>query len=350
MAGEIEGMSETLSARRQAILVLGMHRSGTSALTRVLGLCGAALPERLMDAAPEVNERGFWEPREIVALHEEALEAAGSVWHDIRPLPGPWFESAAAAAFRQRLAALLDEEFGTAALPVVKDPRLCRLLNLWLPVLGTLDIAPCVVIPVRNPLEVAASLRQREGFGAAKWLMLWLGHFLAAERESRGLPRCFVTYEQILTDWRSVVERIGAVLGIAWPRAPGAAAPEIEAFLSGALRHHARSDDALDDTVPVWIRDVYDWALAACRGAEPDGAALDRIGAEMAGTMAAFGPVIGELDGEIERKSAELRRWIDVAVERYALIEQLQTVAATRETARPTGTLQAMLHRLRGKS
>ncbi|MEI9983900.1 MAG: hypothetical protein WDN69_12225 [Aliidongia sp.] len=77
-AGRGRELAEDGRARRRAIFVLGMHRSGTSALTRVLGLCGADLPGRLIEADPATNERGFWEPRELVALHDEVLGAAGS--------------------------------------------------------------------------------------------------------------------------------------------------------------------------------------------------------------------------------------------------------------------------------
>src|SRR6266851_10203332 len=74
---------------RQAILVLGMHRSGTSALTRALSLLGAALPKRVARATAS-NEAGHWEPERLVHLHDEMLGEAGQRWDDWRAFdPSP---------------------------------------------------------------------------------------------------------------------------------------------------------------------------------------------------------------------------------------------------------------------
>jgi hypothetical protein len=323
---------------RQAILVLGMHRSGTSALTRVISLCGADLPATLMPAAAGDNETGFWEPQALVDLHDEVLAAMGSSWRDVRGMPADWFDSAAAVPFRERLAALVEAEYGDAALFVVKDPRLCRLLPLWLPVLAALGIAPRVVVPVRHPLEVAASLHRREGFDAGRAQALWRSHVLVAERESRGLVRCFVTYDQLMTDWRAVVRRIGAVAGADWLARADAGA--IEAFLSADLRHHALGEAHGEAAALIaGVAPVFDWLVAAAAGDEPDRAVLDRVAAEVAIGEAYFGPVIGPIEAALARQAGDLQHWIDAAVERYAVIEDLRReidrLAALVPVARP---------------
>ena len=73
---------------RKALLVLGMHRSGTSAITRVLSLLGADLPQSLMPPAAGDNVRGYWESVEIAALHDELLAAAMAVIEDGVSRPG----------------------------------------------------------------------------------------------------------------------------------------------------------------------------------------------------------------------------------------------------------------------
>ena len=70
-----------------AILVLGMHRSGTSALTRVLNLMGLDLPSGLMGPVENNNETGFWESQEIADIHDELLEEIGSSWDDCLRIP-----------------------------------------------------------------------------------------------------------------------------------------------------------------------------------------------------------------------------------------------------------------------
>lgn len=119
--------------KQKAIVVLGVHRSGTSALTRVLNLCGAALPKQIMPPAPD-NETGFWEPAEIVAIHEELLVSAGSRWDDVLDFPQPWFTSDIAETFKCRIINILRENFSEAPLFVIKDPRMCRLVPIWLSV------------------------------------------------------------------------------------------------------------------------------------------------------------------------------------------------------------------------
>ena len=99
-----------------------MHRSGTSALTRTLGLRGAALPEAASSRRGPDNATGVWEPREIVAIHDELLAAAGSSWDDVGEFPPAWFASDSARLFKQRLVAALRCDFGQAPLFVVKDP------------------------------------------------------------------------------------------------------------------------------------------------------------------------------------------------------------------------------------
>lgn len=305
---------------RQAILVLGMHRSGTSALTRVMALCGAGLPATLMPPSPDNNETGFWESQALVDLHDEILKAMGSSWNDVCGLPEAWFESAAAAGFRERLAAVLAAEYGDAALFVVKDPRLCRLVRLWLPVLAAGGIVPRVVVPVRHPLEVAASLQRREGFDPARAQALWRSHVLAAERDTRGLDRCFVTYDDLLANWRGVVGRIGAMVGADW--ATQADAGAIEAFLSADLRHHAFA--STDEAMLAGVAPVYAWLLAAADGAEPACGTLDQVAANVAIGDAYLGPVIAPVEAALAKQAGELQHWIDAAVERYAVIEDLR--------------------------
>ena len=86
----------------------------------------------------------------------------------------------------------------------------------------------------------------------AEGLLLWLRHCLAAEHDTRGLPRSFLHYSDLLADWRPVVDRLAAELGLVWPVPPAAAAPEIDAFLSGELRHHAAGEGEALAGPPRW--------------------------------------------------------------------------------------------------
>src|SRR6185503_5535736 len=71
---------------RTAYLVLGMHRSGTSAVTQMLALAGASLPENVM-AGDEHNAQGYFEPWKIAMLNDARLRAAGTAWDDVFAYP-----------------------------------------------------------------------------------------------------------------------------------------------------------------------------------------------------------------------------------------------------------------------
>ena len=231
-----------MADKRTAILILGMHRSGTSALTRVLNLCGVDLGEHLMPPAQGNNESGFWEHLDAVDLHERALMLLGRSWSDARRLPADWQTSAAAATAEQRIAELIRNEFAQSPLWAVKDPRLCRFVPLWINVLGEAGIDLKVIFVLRNPEEVIASLARRDGLSPHESGLLLLNHFSEAMLATTDQTRCVVTYPSLMDDWRSCVDRIAQELAIELPLRDSAAG-EIERFLDrGARNHHA--DDA----------------------------------------------------------------------------------------------------------
>src|SRR5579864_81175 len=170
----------SLIAGSTALVVLGMHRSGTSALTGMLHHLGVALGERLMPATID-NPRGYWEHTDIVAAHDRLLSALGSAWDDIRPLPGGFEHGEPAADGRRELAAIVRRDFAEAPLWALKDPRLCRLMPLWSMLFDEERISPRYILALRHPLDVAASLDARDGISTPRALLLWLGHLLDAE-------------------------------------------------------------------------------------------------------------------------------------------------------------------------
>ena len=223
--------------QRLAILVLGMHRSGTSAISGVLNFLGASIPGDLLPPS-EDNKKGFFENRRIVEFHERLLKEFGSRWDDPLPLSTSSLQSLASRGAARELSALLQEEFADQALVLIKDPRMCRLLPVWLQALAYGERDAVAILPVRHPLEVAASLRLRDAIPRAHGLVLWLQHVLEAEQATRSVTRCFVSYENLLLDWRSTVSKISEEVGLSWPKDSIRAADAIDEFLSTELRHH----------------------------------------------------------------------------------------------------------------
>src|SRR4030095_15515058 len=270
--------------RRSAILVLGMHRSGTSAVARILSMLGAELPSNLLPPATD-KPKGFWESRDLMEVHEELLAAAGTSWDDWTRVSPALLENATGDRLRGQLLALLEADLGRSRLFVVKDPRMCRLVPLWRSVLQEFGATVRVVIPLRNPIEVADSLATRNDFPTAWRLLIWLRHVLDAERETRDLPRSVIRYGDLLRNSHRVLATVRRRLEIKWPRSLASARPEIEEFLSAAGRHHAADDRSLDvrRDVSGWVRGAYQALGSIARNGDSSQALaeLDQIGSDL---------------------------------------------------------------------
>ena len=298
------------SVARTVVLILGMHRSGTSALARVTSLLGAGLPDNMMPPVLDNNETGFWESRDIADFNDELLASAGSRWDDWRPFNPHWRRSALAPVYAERAGALIEQVFAAQPLIVLKDPRLCRLLPFWLAVFARLGATVKPILPVRNPLEVAASLRRRDGFAPPKGHLLWLRHVLDAEAATRALPRVFVAYDALLSDWRTVMRALETRLELAWPRWSATSEHEIDVFLRDELKHHRHAPGAIAEhpELSVWVKR----AAAACDAllAVPDDPAavyaeLDTLMIEFDRGCVAFGAVLAaEEDARTQAEQA----------------------------------------------
>ena len=298
---------------RRALLVLGMHRSGTSIVTRAVNLLGAQLPTNLLPAN-EHNEQGYWEPKNIVDIHDELLASAGSSWHDVSPFPRSWYRSVEARQFQDRLVEAVRLEFGESPFFVLKDPRISRLVPFWLSVLESVNAQPLFIIVYRQPLEVAASLSSRDRMVPAHSLLLWLRYVLDAEYETRGCRRAFLSYEELLRDWRTVLTRVSADLEIGWPQLTHEAAVQIEATLSDRYRHHLFSSDELMARPDIldWVKQTYK-VLELGDGGGKATRMLDEIRQQLDIADRAFGPILVEerlrtstFKTEVERLAEEL--------------------------------------------
>jgi ABC-type transporter Mla subunit MlaD len=286
-------MKKPPSGLRKGILVLGMHRSGTSALTRVLHLLGCQLPKQVMSGS-DGNELGHWESAPIASFNDEVLASAGSSWDDWLPFNSDWYQSPVVHDFVSRGRAWLTEEFGSSPLFVLKDPRICRIANFWLEIFAAEGIEPAIVVPVRNPLEVGNSLNDRDMMEPGYAHLLWLRHILDAEVASRGLKRVFCTYDQLLENWPGLADRMKMGLGITWPRISASAAVEISSFLTTEQRHYFSSSKLTGSPISEWISKAYSVALrwSDSSETESDFRILDSIRAELDAASPAFAQLL----------------------------------------------------------
>jgi hypothetical protein len=246
----------------QMIFVLGMHRSGTSAFSGLLSILGFNLGKNLYPADPNINARGYWENADIVDVHERVLNSLGSSWSDDRNLPERWCMTPEMDAFRSELEAIVHRSFPAGSCWAVKDPRLCRLLPLWRQVIEMRRASAHCAVVLRDPREVARSLAIRDGIALERASLLWLQHFIEAERWSREYPRLIVAYDDLLKDWRSVVSATGKTFNISSLSPDIDTAAAIDEFLSDELRHH-RSPPAPSGPIEALAFRVYEKCIAS---------------------------------------------------------------------------------------
>jgi hypothetical protein len=248
---------------RQAVTILGMHRSGTSALAGTLGRLGLKLPKTpLADAAD--NPEGFYESQVIVDRNFEILREERCAWNVCFALEPAALEAKTPPARLQELSAILHDEFGDTDSFVLKDPRLCLLMPLWFPGLRRISASQPVLLMARHPAEVVRSHETRNQLPQDDTLLNWLHHMLEAERMSRQLRRAVLLYEDLLSDWRAVLGLALPLAGIKTPRNFVEAGAEIDAFISPQKRHHAETQAGAKIGAP-WLAPLVDRCWRALR-------------------------------------------------------------------------------------
>ncbi|MDD5274917.1 MAG: hypothetical protein PHR16_02415 [Methylovulum sp.] len=284
--------------KKSAVLILGMHRSGTSALTRAVNLLGMALPSHLMEAN-SANETGYWESTELSRIHDEILISLGSCWDDILPIDDERLQLASTEYNKSVLTDYIVREFSHANDFVLKDPRMCRLVPLWLNVLDDLNVDVKIVIPFRNPLEVAESLKKRDGTLLERSFLLWLQHILEAERHTRDLPRCFVGYTQLLNNYQLVLGQIAQQCRLQWPDSSEDILVAIAQFIDNSHYHQrVTQEECIEARVPDWVFQIFLVLNALTQnGHEPQSIEkLDKITEYIDQASRLYAPIIADKD------------------------------------------------------
>lgn len=220
------------------LVVLGMHRSGTSVITRALNLLGVDLGvEQHMHKPRADNPSGFWENGNVVALNDELLRRHGGTWDEPPVLPPYWQFAPELEDCRRRARELIRTEFGLSPLWGWKDPRTCLTLPFWMQFLDPMSYIICL----RNPVDVGRSLQMRDGFAPEKSLNLWLLYIEAALVHTAGQRRLFLFYEDFMADRSEELRRLAAFLGPAALAKHGEANRSLDDFVKSDLQHHQSS-------------------------------------------------------------------------------------------------------------
>jgi hypothetical protein len=217
-------------------LVLGMHRSGTSAVTAALHQLGLGVPEGedLLTGALD-NPEGHWESLSLTRFNNGLLAGLGGAWFAPPAIGEGWEQHPRLEPELRRAAALFPTVFPSDPW-VWKDPRNCILAPFWYRVIGD---EHAIVLVFRNPLEVAESLQRRNGIDRRRALALWERYTDDALRHALGRPVLVTGYERALAtgrDWTEQARDFLADHGLAGDTATGPAAPGLKPELRHAVR------------------------------------------------------------------------------------------------------------------
>ncbi len=245
MTSSFAGSPSHISSQSRAVLVLGMHRSGTSAVAASLQALGVYLGDRTM-VGNEFNPKGYYEDMELTAVNNKLLGLAGRAW-DSLALPDlriEFAESYAGALLSAR--DIISRRFGGHPIWAFKDPRTTRLLSFWLEVLQVERHRPALVVVLRHPASVSDSLAARDRMPRAKAMTLWLIHQAEALAAIDRHGGAVVDYDELIADPNGVLDRLAPFLGISIQQ-DSKNVRTIHAFLATELchSHYGASDEAV---------------------------------------------------------------------------------------------------------
>lgn len=216
---------------RHCVLVTGMHRSGTSMHAGMIKILGADMGVTL-GPKPGVNDKGFFEHKRIMRNNQYLLESLGMSWDSSSSLGQRWLERT--KKFELQARNLVEESFGESKLFCIKDPRICRMLKMWLPLLDNIGVTTSVILCVRHPEDVYGSLSKRGEISRDNAMSLWstyYGDFL------RDIDRSYTVleYNKTVEDPSGYLCKIASSIGLHNVE-PTATDESIE-FVSEELKH-----------------------------------------------------------------------------------------------------------------
>ena len=231
--------------------ILGMHRSGTSALGGTLNILGLDFGTNLMKADQE-NPKGYYENNLVYEINRTILKEAQSSWDDYN------FDISTISVekkevYIKQIIDLINNEFKYSESIAIKDPRICMLFPIWEEALVRLDIDIKIILPYRNPIEVAQSLKIRNDFSQEKSLLIWSKHFLSAEYLSRGYERIFISFDSLV---KAPVKTMNTLSKFTGFEIDEIIKSEISLFLDKNTKHNNTSIKNFSKEVPTFLYDL----------------------------------------------------------------------------------------------
>ena len=266
---DISAAPRTDAPKRRLVVVLGMHRSGTSLTARALKVVNVDLGTNLLPPQDD-NPTGFWEDMDVYALNLEILAALGSDWHHLKTFQDTDAQVLRDRGFFIRAVELIQEKLRDRKIFGVKDPRIAKLIPFWKAVFDHCRFDVAYVIAFRNPRSVVRSLETRNGFPPEKCYAMWLAHVVASLHWTRTDLRTFIDYDQLLDDPAKQLERLSQSLGLSIDQSELLGFER--QFLRLGMRHFKDEARDLQQDIACFpqVIEMYDELLAIAGGCVDD--------------------------------------------------------------------------------
>lgn len=193
---------------QKAIVVVGMHRSGTSAISGLLAELGVFMGSSLFAPQEGVNEKGFFENSLLVDINDRLLDESLLSWDHPLALTLAEEQQPHLSAYQNEAKLIIEKDYRGKLLWGMKDPRTSLLLPFWLKTFKDLNISANFILMLRHPMEVFGSLKKRDGFSLQKAMHLWLNYTLSSYFGSLQQPSVILRYEDLLNTPETCAKRI----------------------------------------------------------------------------------------------------------------------------------------------
>lgn len=243
----------------RALLILGMHRSGTSALAGQCASLGLGFGDNLLPPRPD-NAKGYFEDIDVMLTNDQLVTLLFGSWHS----PVAWAEVERSfpldhpriIELLESLRTILKRIDASGRSWAVKDPRLSRLLPIWWPLIRSMDPNAGIAMAIRRPSEVVASLERRDCLGITTARLLWLRHVAEplAYALDHKLQMAVVPYEQLLHSPARLADQL-RLLGLHLEQ-------QGPVFVDEALRHHHHESVPHDDLLTDMCEELYQMAVS----------------------------------------------------------------------------------------
>lgn len=263
-------MHEKDASQKEVLVILGMARSGTSAIARGLKALGVDLGEKLTPASERWNPKGFWEDTDVVyKINRGVLYALDHQWMSANLIEKLQYQSGALYDLKNSAIALVRQRIAMTPYWGFKDPRTAKLIPFWQEVFTALNLKDSYVIALRNPLSSAHSYQSLSGCDLEEALLLWLMHLIPAVEGTQNKNRVVVSYDLLMQDPHLQLNRIK--IGLDLPDLADSSEIDIYAneFLDKKLHHYEYSMDDLKShpvtaVVPLCLK-VYEILLKVAK-------------------------------------------------------------------------------------